>query len=80
MVGLFAHVPSDDVSVVPSFGVPLIVGGDVFCGTDALRATATPARAAPTASAKIAISPSFDQLLIATTFRVRFVFLITRMP
>jgi hypothetical protein len=31
-VGLFVHSPRVPVSVFPSWGVPLIDGGVVFCG------------------------------------------------
>src|SRR5581483_4428721 len=57
-VGLFVQVPSFAVSVEPSFGVPLMVGGDVFAGTAARAAAAKlPAtRAATTASRP---SPAF---------------------
>ena len=32
VVGLFVHVPFCAVSVCPTRGVPVIVGGSVFCG------------------------------------------------
>src|SRR5436190_8380049 len=45
-VGALVHVPLRAVSVLPSRGVPPIVGGDVFCGTAAVLAVATPVRRA----------------------------------
>src|SRR5690348_6867553 len=55
-VGEFAQVPSFAVSVEPAFGVPLIVGGDVFCGVAAL---AIAARIPVTATASSATNASF---------------------
>jgi hypothetical protein len=67
--GLFDHVPSDAVSVDPSFDVPLIVGGAVFCG---VAAEAAAARTPTTASANITARVSFGLILmVSTPFRVR---------
>jgi hypothetical protein len=52
-VGLFAHVPSFAVSVEPTFGVPVIVGGAVFAGAAALATpTKTPAATSTTAACR----------------------------
>jgi hypothetical protein len=60
-VGAFAHVPSLAVSVEPTFGVPPIVGGDVFCGVAAL---ATVARIPVTPAASSATNASFVFLIV----------------
>src|SRR3954462_11465489 len=49
-VGLPVHVPFSAVSVSPTFGVPLIVGGAVFAGA-AATADVTPTASIPKAVA-----------------------------
>ena len=62
VVGVLVHVPLLVVSVLPSWAVPEIVGGDVLpggaCGAAAPPVSARPATAASRSSAPIAASPS----------------------
>jgi hypothetical protein len=58
-VGVFDHVPSDAVNVEPSRAVPLIVGGDMFCGTaaDALATTTDATAASPKSESNNRLTP-----------------------
>jgi hypothetical protein len=70
-VGLFDHVPSFAVSVDPCFAVPLIVGGEVFCGAAAERAVAAAAKAPTAASASATMRASFGLIfMLVPLFRV----------
>ena len=77
-VGLFDHVPSNAVKVDPSFGVPLIVGGAVFCG---VAAAAAAAKMPTAASANITVRARFRPKCHAQPlFRVRLLSQATRIP
>jgi hypothetical protein len=61
---VFDHVPLSAVCIDPALGVPLIVGGEVFCG---VAATAAAARTPIVASPSVTARASFDRILISST-------------
>ena len=77
-VGVFDQLPSEAVCGDPALGVPLMVGGAVFCGA---AAAAADARTPTAASASITARASFDLILMSPTPFSEFVLsLTTRMP
>src|SRR5947209_4443480 len=68
LVGLFDHWPLCAVSVDPCWGVPVMVGGDVFDGAVVDRAAPVPETASATTAATMAPVPASTQVFLADVF------------
>jgi hypothetical protein len=68
LVGLLLHVPFDAVSVWPTVGVPLIVGGAVLTGVAALATPASTSAATTTIAVAASRATAFDVLAMSSSY------------